>query len=199
MSTVLNSPARNTGYITRYNSRGQAVVIPVGFARGLNALRHLANNCVEHGCYVDAANNGANPTLGVFSVTEGAVRQQGLVRRVAAIQYFTLPGSVRHVGYGTSPNKITVYVPPIATTDGTYIGTTGRFQFKLNSEFVVPTVAANVTTSGKNPVVPTGAVVLAHIYYNSAQPTTSGATIGRDVIDNNARPKLFEPVGIWYR
>ena len=200
MSKKIGSPSRNTGYITRHNSKGQTIVIPVGFSRGINALRHYARNRVEYGAFVDANNYGANPTHGVISITDGAIVQEGFLRRISAAANLAIPADVRHVGFGTSPDKIAVYVPPVATTDGTYIDVGGgKKHFKLNSEFVTPTFSGNITGSKQFPTVPDGSVVLAHIYYNtSGGATTVGPTVTRSMIDNNAKPKLFEPQGVWY-
>jgi hypothetical protein len=172
VSTKIGSPSRNTGYIERTNSNGDRIIVPIGFARGINALRHYVNNCVLSGAWVSPGTNNNQ-----VSVSEGFVRQDGWVRKVNALTNHTL-----------TPGDFVVYVPAIGTGDYETI-TVGNKTFKKlknTSQSVDPVVEPK-----SNPIEE-GAIVLAYIKYQSGNP------VSNNNIDNNARPKLFEPYGQWY-
>ena len=174
MSTKIGSPSRNTGYIERTNSNGDRIIVPIGFARGINALRHYVNNCVLSGAWVrPGANNNQ------VSVSEGFVRQDGWVRRVNALTNQTL---------NPVTGDFVVYVPAIGPNDYETVTIGGKTFKKLSntSQSVDPSIG---TRSGTNL---DGVIVLAYIKHPD-----SGLVVDSE-IDNNARPKLFEPYGQWY-
>ena len=186
MSGITNAQRRSVeGYKAETNSRGEKVIIPMSLLKTTRSLKQFADNQVLAGAFVAPAWYGASANLGAYSVASGVIRQAGYLRSVSGVASVAVP-------YVGTQSRVTVYLPPITSTTGATVN--GHF---VPSPIVAPTAMAVASTTLAEPAPPDGSLVLAHIYYAGA--TTQGTTISAVDIDNDARPKLYSPEGVWYR
>lgn len=183
---------RNSGYIVRTNSKGEKIIIPTGFSRTLSALRKYSMNKVESGAIVLPRTQ--DTILGSVRIESGTIIQDGFVRYVPSITSLDLP--IKSTLPENHAYRNVVYVPPIT------VGVDGEYTTDPNGNrvFVLTKINADVqiaaATNNGYPEIPEGSIVLAKIYYTGT-PAAGGVFISGGMIDNSARPKLFEPVGPW--
>jgi hypothetical protein len=163
------------GYKVIRKVDGTYMYIPqTPITRLLRAAEKLAKHRVEEGLMVLPAEYGSSPTYNRVSVTTGVAIMNNTRVNIAGVAVFT--------------------VAPVACAMGC-VGLNARNVIYVPSGQTVPTYFAVGTTT--QPSLAKGALPLAFIsMLSSACVPTDSTVMSIGMIDNDAKPKLFEPVKI---